>query len=257
MNQQLTIDLVEKHANACKEQLSVENCETNIKFYDQQKGKKIDLKRFNYNISNMKNISVMQEFIKNYSMALLVNHVANKETIAEKGWFTIDISYIHNHITFILSLCIDITDEDISQLTLEYEKMIATSKSNTDLMKIHSKVLEDFEKLNKAGTMIKNIRDIEAVQSENADLKAGFVKKFSYRHQSSKNQYIFPQPITKKKISSLEEGNYHEKIRIALDQNADLKKEVEALEQRINAQNEAKKKLNSNSKTQKLLDAFA
>ena len=50
MDQKLTIDLVEKHANACKEQLSVENCDTNIKFYDQQKGKKIDLKRFNYKL---------------------------------------------------------------------------------------------------------------------------------------------------------------------------------------------------------------
>ena len=61
----------------------------------------------------------------------------------------------------------------------------------------------------------------------------------------------------KNTLSSLEEGNYDEKIRVALDKNASLKKEVEALEQRINAQNEAKKKLNSNSKTQKLLDAFA
>ena len=39
MDQQLTIDLVEKHAAACKEQLSVESCDTDIKFYDQQKGK--------------------------------------------------------------------------------------------------------------------------------------------------------------------------------------------------------------------------
>ena len=112
---------------------------------------------------------------------------------------------VHNlDITLILSYCIEISDDDISQLTLEYEKMIATSKSNTDLMKIHSKVLEDFEKLNKAETMIKNIRDIEAVQSENAVLKAGFYKNFfSCRHQSSKNQllgilynlYIFHNPL--------------------------------------------------------------
>ena len=39
MDQQLTIDLVEKHAAACKEQFSVESCDTDIKFYDQQKGK--------------------------------------------------------------------------------------------------------------------------------------------------------------------------------------------------------------------------
>ena len=39
MDQQLTIDLVEKHAAACKVQLSVESCDTDIKFYDQQKGK--------------------------------------------------------------------------------------------------------------------------------------------------------------------------------------------------------------------------
>lgn len=39
MDQQLTIDLVGKHAAACKEQLSVESCDTDIKFYDQQKGK--------------------------------------------------------------------------------------------------------------------------------------------------------------------------------------------------------------------------
>ena len=39
MDQQLTIDIVEKHAAACKEQLSIESCDTNIKFYDQQKGK--------------------------------------------------------------------------------------------------------------------------------------------------------------------------------------------------------------------------
>ena len=72
-----------------------------------------------------------------------------------------------------------------------------------------------------------------------------------------KINYTFPQPVMKNKVSSLEEGNYDEKIRVALGKNASLKKEVEALEQRINAQNEAKKKLNSNSKTQKLLDAFA
>lgn len=42
MNQQLTIDLVEKHAIACKEQLSVENCDPNLKFYDQQKGTNAD-----------------------------------------------------------------------------------------------------------------------------------------------------------------------------------------------------------------------
>ena len=41
MDQQLTIDLVEKHAAACKEQLSVESCDTDIKFYDQQKGKNV------------------------------------------------------------------------------------------------------------------------------------------------------------------------------------------------------------------------
>ena len=99
----------------------------------------------------------------------------------------------HLDITLILSYCIEISDDDISQLTLEYEKMIATSKSNTDLMKIHSKVLEDFEKLNKAETMIKNIRDIEAVQSENAVLKPGFYKNvFTCGHQStcSKNQLL-------------------------------------------------------------------
>ena len=43
MNQQLTIELVEKHTIACKEQLSVENCDTNIKFYDQQKGNTLDI----------------------------------------------------------------------------------------------------------------------------------------------------------------------------------------------------------------------
>lgn len=43
MDQQLTIDLVEKHAAACKEQLSIESCDTNIKFYDQQKGKTASL----------------------------------------------------------------------------------------------------------------------------------------------------------------------------------------------------------------------
>ena len=54
--------------------------------------------------------------------------------------------------------------------------MIETAKSNKDLMKIHFKVLEDFEKLNKSETMIKAIRDIESVQNENTDLKVGFYR---------------------------------------------------------------------------------
>ena len=48
MDQQLTIDLVEKHAAACKEQLSVETCDTDIKFYDQQKGKPYTCYHTNY-----------------------------------------------------------------------------------------------------------------------------------------------------------------------------------------------------------------
>lgn len=83
---------------------------------------------------------------------------------------------VHHFGTFILSQYLDITDDDISQLTLEYERMIETAKSNKDLMKIHFKVLEDFEKLNKSETMIKAIRDIESVQNENTDLKVGFYR---------------------------------------------------------------------------------
>merc|ERR1712131_279702 len=109
---------------ACKEQLSIENCDTNLKFYDQQK--------------------VMQEFIRVYSIALLGNHIANKEPIPEK----------------------DITDDDISQLTLEYERMIETAKSNKDLMKIHFKVLEDLdEKIranhDKNASLRKELEDLE------------------------------------------------------------------------------------------------
>ena len=52
--------------------------------------------------------------------------------------------------------------------------MIETSKSTSDLMKIHFKVLEDFEKMNKSETMIKTIRDMEAIQNENTELQVGF-----------------------------------------------------------------------------------
>ena len=107
MDQKLTIDLVEKHAMACKEQLSIENCDTNLKFYDQQKGTLHLLRHYliwtisygdirHSNIShhrsdNTLNILVMQEFIRVYSIALLGNHIANKEPIPEKGWFTISV----------------------------------------------------------------------------------------------------------------------------------------------------------------------
>ena len=69
---------------------------------------------------------------------------------------------------------VEINEEEISQLTSERAKMIETSKSNSDLMKIHFKVLEDFEKMNKSETMIKTIRDMEAIENENTELKAGF-----------------------------------------------------------------------------------
>ena len=44
-------------------------------------------------------------------------------------------------------------------------------------MKIHFKVLEDFEKMKKSETMIKTIRDMEVIQNENTELKEGFYKK--------------------------------------------------------------------------------
>merc|ERR1711917_186821 len=151
----------------------------------------------------------MQEFVRIYSAALLGNHIANKESMPKK----------------------EINEEEISQLTSERAKMIETSKSNSDLMKIHLKVLEDFEKMNKSETMIKTIRDMEATQNENTELK--------------------------KQLSDLENENLDTKIRSAHDKNETLKKELEALEQEMKALNEAKLASKSNSKIQNLLDAFA
>ena len=71
-------------------------------------------------------------------------------------------------------LNVEITEEEISQLTSERAKIIEASKSNSDLMKIHFKVLEDFEKMKKSETMIKTIREMEVIQNENTELKAGF-----------------------------------------------------------------------------------
>ena len=68
----------------------------------------------------------------------------------------------------------EITEEEISQLTSERAEIIEASKSNSDLMKIHFKVLEDFEKMKKSETMIKTIREMEVIQNENTELKAGF-----------------------------------------------------------------------------------
>merc|ERR1712227_491015 len=120
----------------------------------------------------------------------------------------------------------EITEEEISQLTSE-RKMIEGSKSTSDLMKIHFKVLEDFEKMNKSETMIKTIRDMEAIQNENTDLQ--------------------------KKLSDLENENLDTKIRCAHDKNETLKKELEALEQEMKALNEAKLTSKSNSKIHNLL----
>ena len=55
-------------------------------------------------------------------------------------------------------------------------------------MKIHFKVLEDFEKLKKSETMIKAIRDIESVQNENTDLKVGF---YRYIHGKWYGDHIY------------------------------------------------------------------
>lgn len=41
-------------------------------------------------------------------------------------------------------------------------------------MKIHFKVLEDFEKMKKSETIIKTIRDMEVSQNGNTELKTGY-----------------------------------------------------------------------------------
>ena len=110
----------------------------------------------------------MQEFIRIYSTALLGNHIANKESMPKKGQFAM-IKLIDYNI-----LNVEITEEEISQLTSERAEIIKASKSNSDLMKIHFKVLEDFEKMKKSETMIKTIREMEVIQNENTQLKAGF-----------------------------------------------------------------------------------
>merc|ERR1719192_788392 len=150
----------------------------------------------------------MEEFIHIYSTALLTNHVANKEKLPKK----------------------EITDEDINELTNEREKVIEGEKTNRDLMKIHLKVLEEFEKSNKQETIIKKIREFEAIQSANDELK--------------------------NKVTYLENENFDKKIKTAQEENTSLKREIEILEKKLVAQKEAKKIASSKSKTQKILEAF-